>query len=154
MTARAPDHPDRTINLGVLRSTSQLWHGAWLLTYLGQYHGHVQGQLMQAAHLFRGVKRPFALGDDMNADRHVLVYSWVPGCDWVCHGSAAGVFPVATNAPSGRVFTVLANQYADVDEHGVSGSIEDFCWVREDPRLAGAPISYDTRYVEGLWSRT
>lgn len=121
------------------------------MVFLGQYHGLVQGGLLGARHLFRGVKRPFSLGDDMNADQKVLVYSWKPRWDWVCRGGRSGVYPVNLEPPEGYVFTVLVNQYDDVDSFGVSGSIEDFSWVKEDSRLAGAPVNYDTRYRERLW---
>jgi hypothetical protein len=90
----------------------------------------------------------------MRADERVLAYCWIPKCDWLCRGGRQGVQPLAVAAPPGRVFTLLATEYEDKDRYGVSGSIEDFMWIREDSRLRGAPINYDTRYREHLWSRS
>lgn len=137
----------------MLQATSQLWQGAWLLTTLGQYHGIVQTQLPDAVHLFQGVKRDLVLGDDKYADRRVLIYALTPPANFECRGGRDGVFPIPRPKPFGQVFTVLAIEYPEADAHGVSGSIEDFVWVREDARLAGAPVHYDSRYSKKVWSR-
>jgi hypothetical protein len=43
------------------------------------------------------------------------------------------------------------NEYPEVGP--VFGSIEKWNWVKEDPALVDAPIEWESRYSEKLWSR-
>jgi len=152
---QAPDPQDerKRINLGVLYSTFELFSEASLTSYLGRYHGLVQGGLLNAVHLFQGLKRSMKDGPDMHADQKGLAYTWVPECDWIAEGGREGITPIPRPLPVDQVFAVIVVGYGSPDAQGVSGVIEDFSWVHEDSRLAAAPISHKTRFEKKLWSR-
>jgi hypothetical protein len=123
------------------------------LSAIGQYYGLVQEGLIAARHLFRGLNRALDFDGDMNADQSVFAYTWRPAFDFEWSGSRDGGSPQRIGSPPGnRVFAVLVRQ-AEPNEHEVVGSIEHWSWIREDRRLPGAPVEWEQRYKERLWSR-
>ena len=92
------------------------------------------------------------LADDMEADRSVVVYSWTPPFDYVWTGSLSNGKPTYRKPPRGLVLVVLALLESN-NEHGVDGTVERWNWVKESPHLKQAPVDWDKRYREKLWSR-
>jgi hypothetical protein len=150
--APSPTDPSNTVKLGVRSTTFQQYGARGLFTAIAQYYGIVQGDLISAQHAFRGLKRPLALGEDMDADQSVVVYTWRSQVDYEWLGSQFDGNPVAMAPPPGRVFVVLVREEPDSEE-GIHGSIERWNWVRQDPRLPHAPVDWSQRYGGKLWSR-
>lgn len=150
--APSPDDPSKTVRLGIRRLTFHRYRDLGFATGIAQYYGIVQDGLIVAEHAFRGVQRPLMLGNDTNADQTVVVYSWRPefDCEWSGYPWDGNV--VRLEPPSNRVFVVLVREEAENDL-GVSGSIEKWNWVAEDGELKGAPIDWQVRYKQHLWSR-
>jgi hypothetical protein len=94
---------------------------------------------------------------DMHGDANFFAYSWRPDHDFVWEGSQFDGYPVKKKPPSGIVFVVLVHLFKtpeDGPNHGlVSGSIEHWSWVNGDPELRFAPIEWEERYEDHLWSR-
>jgi hypothetical protein len=142
--------PTSTIKLGVRPATFGQYADRGLNTSIAQYYGIVQGGLVSARHAFRGLNRPLALGNDMDADQSVVVYTWRSQNDYEWLGDRFNGNPVAMVPPQGRVFVVLVRE---VVVEGICGSIERWNWIREDPGLPHAPVDWRLRYGEKLWSR-
>jgi hypothetical protein len=150
--ALSPDNSALVVKLG-LRTDSfqQSVHNA-LRTAIAQYFGIVQDGLLHAAHAFRGLKRPLMHGDDMNADKSVIAYSWRPSLDYEWSGSRHDGNPVAKTPLGGRVFVVLVRE-EQPNEYNILGSLEHWSWIEEDRQLRDAPVDWKERYAEKLWSR-
>ena len=89
----------------------------------------------------------------MQAEEKIVVYSWRPLADYIWSGSTQNGTPLRiVPPPASKVFVVLA-RIDPQDEHGVEGSIRRWNWVREDPRLPGAPVDWVARYGTKLWSK-
>jgi hypothetical protein len=153
LEARAPDKPVLVVNVG-LRSDSfaQVLHHN-LNTAVAQYYGIVQDGLLEAIHAFKGLNRPLMHGEDMDADKNVVIYSWRPEFDYVWTGSRFDGNPVRKVPAPNRVFVVLVREERQPNDHGIFGSIEKWNWVKEDPGLPGAPLEWPDRYEQKLWSR-
>jgi len=123
-----------------------------LNSLIAQYYGMVQDGLLNAMHAFKGLKRPLMLGDDMQADQGVVVYSWRPQFDFFWSGSRFEGEPIRKTPPPGRVFVVLTREEAQPNEFSVFGSIERWNWIKEDPNLPHAPVEWSERYGTHLWS--
>jgi hypothetical protein len=155
--ARSPLDPLLAVLVGLREdSFSPVLHHN-LSTAVAQYYGIVQHELFHAVHAFKGLNRPLMDGEDMAADKRIVIYSWRPQKDYVWIGGQFGGKPVEKVPPRGRVFVVLVreepgpNEYAGVGK--VFGSIEKWNWVKEDPQLLQAPIEWQERYTSKLWSR-
>lgn len=153
IVAPSPSAPNNAVRLGLGADSIALF-GYYGKTAIAQYYGLVQEGIQEAAHCFRGVNRPMLDGDDKEADQRIVVYSWVPVSDYVWTGDqwSGGPAPRVPMLGKGKVFVVLVKE-CQPDKHGVSGSIERWNWVREDPILAQAPVGWNERYSERLWSR-
>jgi hypothetical protein len=149
--APSPFGPATAVRFGIRSDTFGRYVNRGLATAIAQYYGLVQQEIMQAKHVFRGLKRPLALDENMNADRNVLIYAWLPLNDYQWVGSRFEGRPECRAVQAGRVFVVLVRE--EPEEHGVSGSIEKWNWVREDPILTCAPVGWEQRYEQKLWSR-
>jgi len=121
-------------------------------TALAQYFGIVEEGMMEANHLFRGLQRPLFHAENVNGDQSVLIYSLTPDYDFVWMGDETTGDAVKVEPPPNRVFVVLARQI-EIDEYGVSGTIEHWNWVQRDMKLDGAPIGHLERYKQTVWSR-
>src|ERR1017187_437262 len=154
--ARSPDNSSNVIRVGVREDSFQhlLHHN--FATLVAQFYGMIQdGGLLQAGHAFKGLNRPLMHGEDENADKSVVVYSWRSEVDYVWVGSRFDGEPVQKVPPPDIIFVVLVREdpetFPGVGE--VFGSIERWNWIREDPMLPHAPIDWHKRYGEKLWSR-
>lgn len=152
--APSPNDPQSTVKLGVRSATIRQYRGRGLATAIAQYYGIVQDGMLSAQHAFRGLKRPLALGEDMDADRGVVVYTWRSLVDYEWQGSPHDGLPVALTPLPGRVFVVLVREEPGADTGRVYGSIERWNWVNQDPELPHAPVGWKLRYGEKLWSRS
>jgi hypothetical protein len=154
---RSPADPSLKIKLGLGGASFQQNLRLGLATYIAQYYGVVQDCMLNAVHLFRGLKRPLMDGDDEDADKNVLVFSWRPDADFVWEGSRFDGHVSERIPPLGRVFVVLVRPESQLISYPgvgtVFGSIEKWNWVKEDPSLAGAPVDWNQRYDKKLWSR-
>jgi hypothetical protein len=157
LEGRAPELSSLVVNLGLRQdSFEQILHHN-IFTMVAQYYGIVQDGLLNAIHAFRGLKRPLMHGDDKEADKSVLVYSWRAEIDFVWSGGRFDGKPIEKIPPSNRVFVVLVreekqpNNYTEVGD--IFGSVERWNWVKEDPTLPHAPVDWRERYGEKLWSR-
>lgn len=150
--APSPLDPEITVKFGIRVQTFSRYDKRGLISAIAQYYGLVQEGMSNARHAFRGLKRPLMFGEDMEADRNVLVYSWRPSIDFVWVGTRQDGSPERRPAPEGRVFVVLVRE-ENSNGNEISGSIEHWNWVREDPVLSHAPVDWEQRYEERLWSR-
>ena len=123
-----------------------------LFTPIAQYYGIVQRGLFSARHAFRGLNRPLAVAENMQADEDIII-CWRPNQDYEWTGTKFEGIPVAKEPRLWRVFVVLVRPQ-ESDEHGVSGLIERWNWVREDAILGEAPVEYEDRYGQTLWGRS
>ena len=150
--ALSPQDCETTVKLGVRHETFQRNVNLKLSTMIAQYYGIVKDGLIIAEHAFRGLKRPLLHADDMHADESVVVYAWRPTFDYEWTGYRHDGKITSLVPPPGRVFVVLVREMP-IDSWGVSGTIERWNWVREDPELRHAPVDYRERYKEPLWSK-
>ncbi len=150
--APSPDVQQRKIKLGIRSNTFRQYAKRGLRSAIAQYYGIVQDDLTIAQHIFRGLKRPLLHDGDMRADKTVLVYTWCSRRDYEWRGDPNYGGVVERTLPAGRAFVVLVRS-READEYGVSGSIEKWNWVEEDPELPCAPVNWGQRYDTRLWSR-
>jgi hypothetical protein len=150
--APSESDPRVAVRLGLCKETIDLLRQAAMRTAMSQFFGIVEDGLMEASHLFKGLQRPLCHGENMQADQAVLIYVLTPDYDFVWMGDETSGDTVKVEPPSNRVFVVLARQI-EMDEHGVSGTIEHWNWVQRDMHLAEAPIGYSERYKNRVWSR-
>src|ERR1700733_1958848 len=108
--ARAPDKPVLVVKLGLREdSFAQVLHHN-LYTAVAQYYGIVQDGLLEAVHAFKGLNRPLMHGEDMEADKNVIVYTWRSELDYVWTGSRFDGKPIRKIPPLNRVFVVLVRE--------------------------------------------
>ena len=150
--APSPTNPESLIQLGVRHETFQRNVRLKLSTVIAQYYGIVKDGLVVAEHLFRGVMRPMMREQDTHADESVLIYAWRPASDYEWEGDPFRGRLRALAPPPDRVFVVLVREL-QIQGGSVSGEIEWWNWVKEDPELKHAPIDYSVRYRQKLWSR-
>lgn len=120
---------------------------------LAQFDSIVLPGLILAQHIFRGLKRPLCADDSLNADEQVLIHSWKAAWDFEWNNEFGR--PHRLQAPLNSVFVVLISKnmrHADKWPQ-VYGWINRWNWVDEDQKLPGAPISWDFRYEEKLFTR-
>lgn len=155
--ARSPENHLSHVKVGIIQSSMTDNVGHALSVKCAEFYGIVQEGLVDAVHAFRGLNRPLLHGDDMEADKRVVAYSWRPKFDYVwSHGRFHGN-PTPRIPPNHVVFVVLVREDEKPQTypgHGlIFGSVEHWSWIAEDPTLAGAPIEYEERYAKKLWSR-
>ena len=120
--APSPNDPQNTVKLGVRSETFRQYRDRGHNAPIAQYYGIVQDGLSMAQHAFRGLMRPLALGEDMDADQAFVVYTWRSLVDYEWQGSPYHGHPVVMTPPPGRVFVVLVRE--GLGDDGVYGSIE------------------------------
>ena len=150
--APSPEDQRSTIRIGIRYETLRPYARLKYYTPIAQYYGIVQGSLHLARHLYRGLMRPLMLADDTKADENVLIYTWRSEVDFEWVGSPFGGNPEQRIPPSNRVFVVIVRQQPS-DEHGVTGSIERWNWIKEDQHRRHAPVEWEKRYRANIWSR-
>lgn len=147
-------HREHFVRMGVLTTTLRRMVEFNLATAIAQYYGNVQEGLMFAddvVHLFKGLERPLMDGENMQADRDMLMYSWVPGWDWEWDRSSQ--LPKPRTPPAERVFTITARPFAQPDEYGAVGVVLHWGWKDEDSMLKGAPVDPKERFSTKVWSK-
>jgi hypothetical protein len=150
--APSPTDKYNTVKLGVRTAIFQEYVKRKLVSAVSQYYGIVQDDLISAQHLFKGLKRSLMYNGDMHADQSVLVCTWRSLYDYKWVGSPQDGHPERMNPPRDQVFVVLVRE-EPANEHGVLGSIERWNWVQEDLELPHAPVDWNQRYGQKLWSR-
>jgi hypothetical protein len=150
--ARSPLNLALVVKLGLREDSFQQLLRNNLATAVAQYYGIVQDGLLHAVHAFQGLKRPLMHGEDMEADKSIIVYSWRSDVDFVWSGSRFSGNPVRKTPPPNRVFVVLVRE--EHNDSGIFGSIERWNWVREDPIIPHAPLNWEERYATKLWSKS
>jgi hypothetical protein len=150
--APSPTNNSDIVKLGVRVTTFEGYVRRKEISNVAQYYGIVQGDLMLAKHLFTGLKRSLMYNGDMQADRNVIVYSWRSTNDYRWRGNVQNGHSERVDPPRDQVFVVLVREEPE-NEHGVLGSIEHWNWVQEDPVLAHAPVDWNQRYGQKLWSK-
>ena len=155
--ALSPSNPDLKVLLGLRETAFQQNFRLHLATAIAQYHGLVQDGLVNAQHLFLGLKRNLMEGDDLTLGESVLVYCWRPEKNFIWSGSPEDGRITWKIPPSDEVFVVLVRPEPQPETFSnvgtVVGSIEKWNWVKEDPGLLGAPIDSADRFVQKHWSR-
>ena len=146
----ATDHPADIdiVQLGVPQSRFRSLGGEDLRTAVGQFWGMVQPGLVLAKHCFRGLKRGMYVNGNADA---VVIYSWKSRYDYTWSRETDGGL-IKRAARKERVFVVLARPIGD-GRGDPCGKILRWNWVAESPELKCAPIDYEARYIEKLWSR-
>jgi hypothetical protein len=131
--------------------------GTGQATKCAQFYGLIQPGLMDAIHAFRGLKRPLMKGDNMHGDADIIAYSWRPQHDYIWSRSQFDGHPLQKQPPPGVILVVLVRLFKVPEQYpglgAVEGSIEHWSWVMGDPELQFAPIDWQERYEDRLWSR-
>jgi hypothetical protein len=141
------------VRMGVRTEIFRRMRDLSLKSAIAQYYGNVQDGMIFAdmIHLFRGLERPLMQNDNMHADRGMLMFSWVPRWDWELNWDTQ--YPERVTPPPQRVFTVIAHLFEKPDEHEVVAELLHWTWIQEDWTLKGAPIDWEDRFAEKLWTK-
>jgi hypothetical protein len=121
-----------------------------LRTEIAQGFGIVVPDMINARHIFRGLKRGIYDGSDFDQGPNKLIYSWAPKEDYVWRGHPYTGRTEKIQPPKGKVFVVIISPHP-VDS--VAGLVERWSWVDEDKELTEAPLKYKERYDELVWSK-
>lgn len=120
---------------------------------IGQLYGVVAPGLILTQHLFRGLKRGMMIGDDRNAAAKMLVASWSQRRDARLVGDPHNPQLDYLEAPKNCVFVVaISKNERLIDFPQIYGWIEHWTWVAADPDEIGAPVDWNTRYDERVWT--
>jgi hypothetical protein len=147
------DQSGKTKVFGIAKDELERHHQRGSNVKLAQFLLLVAPGLILAEHIFRGLKRPLCDGEDMNADKAKLAFSWRPDFDywWNERDKFDSRRLEFREAPDGKVFVVIAspnskkNSYPSVDYW-----IERWFWVRRSQTGPKAPVDWETRYEEML----
>jgi hypothetical protein len=147
-----PNHPE-VVKFGILKIDIMKRRDRGQNVALAQFDSIVATGLIMVHHIFRGLKRPLCADDCMEADTQKLVHTWRPANDFVWPNGYER--PQRMPAEKNCVFVVLISKN---DRHlknwpEVYGWIDRWNWVFEDPRMPGAPIDWDSRYEERLFTQ-
>lgn len=121
-------------------------------TAIAQFYKIVSPGLIRAKHIFRGLERPLFCNGDMRADVSKLIYSWKPESDYEWKGDRFSGETERLKPPHGRVFVVIISPNQDKNFPGIDGWVEHWNWVHESSDLPFAPVDWNLRYTEQLWS--
>ena len=111
--------------------------------------------LIDAQHIFQGLKRPMFSDGSMEADATKLVYTWKPPYDFDRNDVNQDV-PQKHYFPKGKTFAVVVSPIREAhraDYPMIEGWINHWGIVDEAGNLAEAPINWETRYLKKLWSK-
>jgi hypothetical protein len=155
--ARSPENPVSVVKVGARIDSFQGLVQQHLFTTVAQCYGIVQDGILDARHAFMGLNRPLMHEGDMEADRNVIAYSWRPKKDYIWTRGRFDGSPIPKNPPPNRVFVVLVRQEKEPNIYpgfgAIFGSVERWNWVMEAPDLSCAPVDWQNRYKQKLWSR-
>jgi hypothetical protein len=111
-------------------------------------YGVVGPGLIFTQHVFR---RDKCVADDRNAAAKKFIATWAAKRNAGLEGDRCTPTLSYVDAPSGRVFAV----YISLNETltyfpDMYGWADHWAWSAADPKLAGAPVEWDTRYDKKL----
>jgi len=91
---------------------------------------------------------------DQRADLKKLAITWTQGRDASWVGDPFEGRPEYRPAPENRVFAVYVSPNEMLQDFpSIFGWAEHWTWLPADSRLRGAPIDFDARFEECLWSK-
>ena len=119
---------------------------------LGQLYGVVCPGLIHAQHLYEGLKREMQVDGDGEADKKKLAATWAQPRDAVLAGNEFSPTIEYLAAPEKAVFAVYISCNRMLQEYpDIYGWAEHWTWIHADPKVAGAPVEWDSRYDRKLW---
>ncbi len=122
-------------------------------TAIAQFYGIVRPGLILPKHIFQGLERPLYTKGDMEGDTDKLVYSRKPTKDYVWSGDRFSGKIDEREPLADRTFVTIISPNRDNEKFpGIEGWIEHWNWVVEDGELDAAPIDWQERYGQKLWS--
>jgi hypothetical protein len=147
------DHTGSEKQFSILKTELEKIHKRGSNVKLAQFLGIVVPGLVLVQHIFQGLKRPLCVGNDMEADKTKLAYSWRPEWDfwWQDRYKFDERRLEFREAPDGKVFVVNVSPnrskqlYPTVDYW-----IERWYWVRRSDTLLKAPTDWERRYDRQL----
>lgn len=122
-------------------------------TSVAQFYQLVMPGLILTKHIFSGLTRPLYCHAEMTGDASKYVFARKPAWDFVWVGGRNGE-AVQKTAPENSVFVVvISKNIKHLDKFPeVSGWIERWNWVEEDPGLDEAPVNWVDRYDAKIWT--
>jgi hypothetical protein len=147
------DHVGAETHFGFPKASFQKIYNRGSNVRLAQFLGIVVPGIVLVQHVFQGLKRPMCVGNDMEADKQKLVYTWKPEWDfwWPDRYKFDARRLEFREAPDGKVFAVIISPnnakelYPSVDYW-----IERWYWVRRSDTLLKAPTEWERRYESKL----
>ena len=120
-------------------------------TVIVQLYNIVIPGLICARHIFEGLERRLYCDENKDGDLDKLVYSWRPSWDYECINQQG----VKRPPPDGKIFAVIVTpNIRHKDEYPeITGWINRWNWVDEDPALKEAPLNWVDRYNKREWTR-
>lgn len=141
------------LKIGITRKTLMAKAQMGLSFQLGQFYGVVVPGLINAQHVFAGLKRDMLVGDDDHADEQKLAVTWAATRDAQLVGASTNAKISYLPAPVGKVFVTYITLNQRPDEFPeIHGWAEHWAWLSADSLLPGAPVEWDKRYTGKVWS--
>lgn len=148
------DAEERECLLGIIPRQLGKHNDRGLSTFIAQFFVVVANGIEEAEHVFSGLERPMYRDADKNADGSKFAYTWKSAYDAYWNGDRFTGSPRQCAAAARRVFVVIASpNRMKVEFPDIDGWIEYWNWVVESSNKPGAPIDWQTRYTNLLWSR-
>jgi hypothetical protein len=144
-----------TLQLGLTKGSINARSERGQRFLLGQLYGVVNPGLILAKHVFKGLKRDMRVGGDAVAASCKLAITWDAKRDAVLDDGRDRGNPTLSflPAPPERVFVVYISPNRMLEKFpSIYGWIEHWAWLGADPTLSGAPVEWETRYDEQLWT--
>lgn len=113
--------------------------------------------LILSKHIFQGLKRNLYCDDKNDADTSKIIYSRTPAFDVMLdRRSPNNPTVIKITAPKDKVFVVIIspNVRHRTEYPSVTGWLDRWNWVQEDPGLQEAPINWLDRYEKKLYTRS
>lgn len=144
---------DPHLNIAV-HLPSTVYRATRTLTWqLGQMYGVIGTGLIMTRHVFKGLNRDMYVREDKDAAAKKLVATWAAGRDAELVGDPQKPYLQYREAPANRVFAVyISPNEMLTDFPDIHGWAEHWAWIAADPKLPGAPMDWNTRYDEKVWS--
>ena len=124
-----------------------------LRTEIAQGYGIVVQGMILARHMFRDLKRNLYDGSDEDQGPNKLIYSWRPTWDCLWLGDRFSGRIERVSPPENKVFVVIVTPNDSITVGTPAGWCVRWTWVDEDPLLKEAPIGWQKRYGEKIFTR-
>lgn len=124
-------------------------------TKIAQFYGIVIPGTIIARHIFMGLRRPLlSQFGNMHGDKEKRIYSWKSAFDCEWEGTPHQGGPKRIVPPPDRVFVVIVSPNHNTLQHpDIAGWIEQWSWVAAASDLEEAPVDWQSRYDQKLWTR-